>query len=328
VSSGSRALVGLLSEPVRLKVASALALGASSPADVVTATGLGAREVAAALRRLESGGLVSTERGRIRLHEEAFKDAARGEAPPPPTDAELSADAETAAVLRAFVPHGRIQSLPVSREKRRLLLGHLARLLEPGVRYSEREVNGILSPWHDDHAMLRRYLYDEGFVDRRDGVYWRIGGYVDTEPPPPEPEKAALPWHPRIGSYALAEQAGSVLLTRLSRGDMRGRWNLPGGGADFGERPVDTLHRELHEETGLSGRIEGILDVDAFPAWKADGPDWFLAVIYRVTITGGTLGVVETGGSSDEVAWVPLDGLDPATLTPRAALVVERFSGR
>lgn len=301
----------------------ALALGATTPAEVVAATGLGAREVAAALRRLESGGLVGTERGRIRLKEEAFKDAARSEAPPPPTEADLATDAETAAVLRAFVPHGRIQSLPVSRAKRRLLLGHLARLFEPGVRYPEREVNGILSGWHDDHAMLRRYLVDEGFLDRKDGVYWRIGGYVDTLPAPPrEPVR-----YTRVAAHGLAIRDGEVLLTRISRGEMKGRWHLPGGGAEFGERPVETLAREVFEETGLTVRIEETLDVEGFLIEHENGDvEHALLVLYRVTPTGGTLGVTEVDGSTEHVEWVPLKAVDPATLTRSAARALELFS--
>jgi hypothetical protein len=30
-----------------------------------------------------------------------------------------------------------------------------------------------------DCATLRRYLVDEEFMDRADGVYWRIGGPVE-----------------------------------------------------------------------------------------------------------------------------------------------------
>jgi len=34
----------------------------------------------------------------------------------------------------------------------------------------------------DDHAALRRYLVDEGFLSRQAGVYWRSGGTVDVQP--------------------------------------------------------------------------------------------------------------------------------------------------
>ncbi len=43
---------------------------------------------------------------------------------------------------------------------------------------TEERVNDRLVVLHDDVAMLRRYLVDEGFLDRDHGVYWRTGGTV------------------------------------------------------------------------------------------------------------------------------------------------------
>jgi hypothetical protein len=41
-------------------------------------------------------------------------------------------------------------------------------------------VNAIVGAFFNDHAALRRYLVDEGFLDRDTGVYWRAGGRVDA----------------------------------------------------------------------------------------------------------------------------------------------------
>ncbi|MCW2567621.1 MAG: putative regulator, ArsR family, partial [Mycobacterium sp.] len=46
-------------------------------------------------------------------------------------------------------------------------------------RYAEAEVNVVLRAWHPDHAALRRYLVDEGFLGRERGEYWRTGGRVE-----------------------------------------------------------------------------------------------------------------------------------------------------
>lgn len=43
-------------------------------------------------------------------------------------------------------------------------------------RYSEQMVNLILGRRHQDTAALRRYLVDEGLLDRAEGHYWRSGG--------------------------------------------------------------------------------------------------------------------------------------------------------
>jgi hypothetical protein len=41
-------------------------------------------------------------------------------------------------------------------------------------------VNLTLGKRHPDTAMLRRYLVDEGLLDRADGEYWRSGGSVEA----------------------------------------------------------------------------------------------------------------------------------------------------
>jgi hypothetical protein len=82
-------------------------------------------------------------------------------------------------VLRRFVVGGRVPQLPSRRGKRLVVLDFVAQRFEPGVRYAETEVNARLREVHDDVAALRRYLVDEGFMSRADGVYWRSGGTVE-----------------------------------------------------------------------------------------------------------------------------------------------------
>ncbi len=69
----------------------------------------------------------------------------------------------------------------MKRSKRRIVLQRVALEFEPGRRYDEREVNVIVGAFFNDHAALRRYLVDEGFLDRDHGVYWRTGGRVDVD---------------------------------------------------------------------------------------------------------------------------------------------------
>jgi len=37
-------------------------------------------------------------------------------------------------------------------------------------------VNATIEGFHPDYATLRRYLVDEGFLNREAGIYWRSGG--------------------------------------------------------------------------------------------------------------------------------------------------------
>ena len=61
------------------------------------------------------------------------------------------------------------------------MLERIALEFEPGRRYDETEVNTIVGAFFTDHASLRRYLVDEGFLDREPGDYWRAGGRVDVD---------------------------------------------------------------------------------------------------------------------------------------------------
>ena len=85
-------------------------------------------------------------------------------------------DRDLDRVMRAFVVDGRLVKIPSSMAKRLVVLDWLAQRFEPGQRYSEQMVNLILGQVHPDTAALRRYLVDEGFLDREAGQYWRSGG--------------------------------------------------------------------------------------------------------------------------------------------------------
>lgn len=52
----------------------------------------------------------------------------------------------------------------------------------------------------------------------------------------------------RIGAYALLPRGGALLLTLQA--DPGPDLQLPGGGIDPGESPLQALHREVREETG------------------------------------------------------------------------------
>jgi hypothetical protein len=173
-------IAGLLADPTRLKVVAALALGAGTIEEVSAAAGLPLKDVALAARRLARGGLVHRDGHELALHTEQFGAAARAAAESAPAPEPLSSDPAEDAVLSAFVRNGRLVSIPAQRAKRRVVLAHLVRTFEPGVRYPEREVNVLLGVWHADVAALRRYLVDEGLLTREAGVYWRSGGYVDV----------------------------------------------------------------------------------------------------------------------------------------------------
>jgi hypothetical protein len=176
-------VLALLVAGDRLPVVAALVLGAQTIDDIAERTELAPRDVLRVLTRLDSAGLASVDGSRWTLHTEILREVVTGHHWPPAEHApsgEISdAPPEHAAVLRAFFRGGRLVRVPAQRTKRLVVLDRLARDFELGVRYPEVEVNEILVAYHPDYAALRRYLVEEDFLARENGVYWRSGGSVE-----------------------------------------------------------------------------------------------------------------------------------------------------
>ncbi|GHJ16698.1 DUF2087 domain-containing protein [Micromonospora sp. AKA38] len=171
----AQALAGALADERRRAVFAAIVLGARDVASVVTRTGLPARDVATAVRRLTDAGVLTDADG-LRVDGERLREFARaGASSPalPPADRRKT-------VLRTFLRDGALIRLPAQRGRRRVLLEHITeRTFEPGRRYPERLVDEALRPWCEggaaDHVTLRRYLVDDVLLTREQGVYWRTG---------------------------------------------------------------------------------------------------------------------------------------------------------
>ena len=75
-------------------------------------------------------------------------------------------------MLRAFLaPDGSLTDIPTRLRKRLVVLDHLAQEFEPGEKYDETAINNRLRAFHPDVAALRRYLVDDGYMERAGGVY-------------------------------------------------------------------------------------------------------------------------------------------------------------
>lgn len=111
--------------------------------------------------------------------------------PADPDRAKLAGGRHDARVLANFVDAGdRLIRIPAQRKKRLAVLRWLAEEFQPGRRYTEAEVNRIISRRHPDFATLRRYMVDEELMQRRSGIYWRAGSIPNTGHDPrswPEP---------------------------------------------------------------------------------------------------------------------------------------------
>ena len=62
-------------------------------------------------------------------------------------------------------------------------------------------------------------------------------------------------------SMVVRDADGRVLVVREGDRRVRGKINLPGGHMDPGESAIECAVRELHEETGLSAEVLGLVGV-------------------------------------------------------------------
>ena len=72
---------------------------------------------------------------------------------------------------------GSLKTIPAQQKKLEAILRYVVQAFEPGVRYSEKEVNSRLARYHADTASLRRELVGCGLMQREGGggKYWRTG---------------------------------------------------------------------------------------------------------------------------------------------------------
>jgi predicted transcriptional regulator len=85
-------------------------------------------------------------------------------------------DAYDRKVINDFsLPDGRLKEIPSQRKKLEIVLRHVAQAFEPGMKYSEKQVNEILARFHADTATLRRELVGCGLMEREGGGgdYWK-----------------------------------------------------------------------------------------------------------------------------------------------------------
>jgi hypothetical protein len=165
-------------DPTRLAVLGAAALGPIDTAALAERLDLSQRRVQREVGRLVEAGLLTAE---LELHREALREIAAAlpqAAGMDPAVADGPWTAEEATILSRFFSGTRLAEIPSNRAKRAIVLERLAMDFEPGLRYTEREVNSVLQVFHPDYATLRRYLVDAGLLSRADGSYWRTGGRV------------------------------------------------------------------------------------------------------------------------------------------------------
>jgi hypothetical protein len=170
-----------LSDEGRLRVAGVLAGREATTQELAALLRMRPQEVSKHLATLADAGLVSsTQRGALTswsldvaaLREQRKRLLARKRIASP-ADEPGTPEWER-SVLASFFDGERLKEIPANLKKRQVVLAWLVERFDRDTRYREREVNEIIKRHHPDASALRRELVDHRYMQREDGVYWRI----------------------------------------------------------------------------------------------------------------------------------------------------------
>ncbi|WET78984.1 DUF2087 domain-containing protein [Amycolatopsis sp. QT-25] len=155
-----RDLVGALAQNDRRAAYAALALGATTVAEVAERAGLRPPAAAVALQKLANVRIASfdPETHIYGLIDDTFQLAVQAEA--------RLAGRAGGDGAGAYFRRGRLTSIPGDKTVRSRVLEVVSDSFEPGVSYPEAKVNAICGEWFDDWVTLRRALVDEGMLRR------------------------------------------------------------------------------------------------------------------------------------------------------------------
>ena len=134
---------------------------------------------------------------------------------------------------------------------------------------------------------------------------------------------------PRVAVGAVVLDGDRVLLVQRGRPPGQGKWSLPGGLIDLGERLEEAVVREVEEECGLRVRVLGLCGVidrivpgdGAEVEGRASVRYHWVIVDYVAAVTGG---VLRAGSDAAETRWVPLPELAGYDTTDGLAAMVRR----
>jgi 8-oxo-dGTP pyrophosphatase MutT (NUDIX family) len=126
--------------------------------------------------------------------------------------------------------------------------------------------------------------------------------------------------------------AGGVVYRRRGKGfevvlcgrARDGRWTLPKGGPNDGERDEETALREVYEETGLQAEIEADLGEIEYDFYlRAEGTHCIKSVRYFLmrAVAGDT---AYHDHEHDQVAWFPLEEASHALTFPNESALIQR----
>lgn len=133
-----------------------------------------------------------------------------------------------------------------------------------------------------------------------------------------------------VGSYGVIIQDGKIALIKKARGGYKGLYDLPGGGIEHDETPLEALTRELMEEIGVSIVKAELLDAVS-KTFKWDVNDKLIqdlhhiGILYRVEIESDELKTDADGLDSLRGEWIDIDKVKEEDVSPFTWMALKKL---
>ena len=92
---------------------------------------------------------------------------------------------------------------------------------------------------------------------------------------------------PKVTVDGIILEDEMILLIKRGTTPFKGKWALPGGFVEYGEKTEDAVVREVFEETGLKTKISRLVGVYSDP--KRDPRGHTITIVYTLEICGGNM---------------------------------------
>ena len=123
-----------------------------------------------------------------------------------------------------------------------------------------------------------------------------------------------------LGAYGLIIDDNKIALIRKSRGAYKGKLDLPGGTIEHGERPEETLVREIKEELDADVKSYSLFDVDSVVVdWNYEGEMLnmhHIGIFYKAALENNNLKEDGDGLDSLGAKWYEIKDLKEDEVSP------------
>ena len=126
-----------------------------------------------------------------------------------------------------------------------------------------------------------------------------------------------------VGSYGFIIQDEKVALIKKARGGYKGLLDIPGGGIEHDETPVEALKRELMEEAGVTVQKYKIITATSRTfQWQMEKDViedlHHIGILYQVEVLEDTVKEESDGIDSNGCNYYEIEKLHKKNLTPFA----------